>query len=415
MAAAELLAEVESGRSLDDAVGRSRAFQALTGRDRAFARAIVGAALRRLGGLDAALAPLLERPLPETARLPRAILRAAAAELLVLGAPPHAAVSEAVSAARIAAPRFAGLVNAVLRRLDREGRAAFAAQTPGADLPAWLFARWRAAYGDATAEAIAAACRVEPPLDLTVKAEAPLWAERLGATVTPTGAVRLPNDRPPIPELPGYAEGAWWVQDAAAALPARLLGDVAGLRVLDLCAAPGGKTLQLAAAGARVTALDIDARRLERLKANLARTGLSADIVCADAAAWRARDLFDAILLDAPCTATGTLRRRPDAAWLRRPTDVESLAALQGRLVRAALENLRPGGALVYAVCSLEPEEGPALVARLLSEGAAARSPLTDEAPAPFITPEGDLRTLPSHWSEIGGLDGFYAARLRRT
>jgi 16S rRNA (cytosine967-C5)-methyltransferase len=224
--------------------------------------------------------------------------------------------------------------------------------------------------------------------------------------------VRL-GQHAPIDSLIGFADGAWWVQDAAAALPAKLLGDVRGKRVLDLCAAPGGKTLQLAAAGAHVTAVDKSEARLKRLRENLARTKLQAEVVCADALAFKAEP-FDAILLDAPCTSTGTLRRHPDVAWLRRPTDVRALAELQAQLIAATARLLKPGAPFVYAVCSLEPEEGPGVVAEALRNGW-RRAPLTNEVPAEFITADGDMRTHPGLWPEIGGLDGFYAARLLRT
>jgi 16S rRNA (cytosine967-C5)-methyltransferase len=248
-----------------------------------------------------------------------------------------------------------------------------------------------------------------------VKSDVVTWAERLNGARTPTGSVRL-GTHAAIDQLPGFDEGAWWVQDAAAALPALLMGDVRGKRVLDLCAAPGGKTLQLAAAGAHVTAMDRSEPRLKRLRENLARTKLDAEVICADALEFNASEAFDAVLLDAPCTSTGTLRRHPDVAWLRRPNDVRTLAALQARLVDAAARLLKPGGRLVYAVCSLEPEEGLGVVAGALQNGW-RRAPLDAEefaGAAPFITPDGDLRTLPSHWPEIGGLDGFYAARLMR-
>jgi 16S rRNA (cytosine967-C5)-methyltransferase len=450
-AAAELLVAVlERGRALDLALAETESFAQLQGRDRAFARAIATAALRRLGRIDAVLAHFLDRPLPETAGLARALLRTGAAQVLVLQTPAHAAVSETVdvaNAARAARP-FAKLLNAVLRKVAREGLALFAQMPAQADLPAWLTARWRAAYGEQIAMQIAGALGEEPPLDLTVKESPEAWAEKLGAIMLPTGSLRTPSPRgervggrgepprqapesadlsPPltpfplpsrgVESLPGYAEGAWWVQDAAAALPARLLGDVRGKAVLDLCAAPGGKTLQLAAAGARVTALDSAPERLDLVRQNLARTGLAADIVCTDALAYRAPAPFDAVLLDAPCTATGTLRRHPDIAWLRRPDDVRKLAALQTKLLASAASLLKPGGVLVYAVCSLEPEEGPAIVESALRAGAWNRAPLqAEELPgaADFITPEGDLRTLPAHWPELGGLDGFYVARLIR-
>jgi 16S rRNA (cytosine967-C5)-methyltransferase len=418
-AACELLVAVlDQGHSFDDAMAGAPSFAALAGRDRAFARAIATTALRRLGGIDAVLARFLERPLPESAAHARAMLRIGAAQLLLMDTPPHAAVGETVEAAHALrqARGFAKLINAVLRRVSREGAALLDAQQPGADLPAWLFARWRAAYGDATAGAMALALRSEPPLDITVKSDAAGWAARLGGALTPSGSVRIASP-PSVDQLPGFSEGAWWVQDAAAALPARLLGDVAGKHALDLCAAPGGKTLQLAAAGARVTAVDQSAERLERLRENLARTRLEAIIVTRDALRLRIKAPFDVALLDAPCTSTGTLRRHPDIAWLRRPSDIPALADLQSRLLEHAATMVKTGGTLVYAVCSLEPEEGPGVVAQALKSGAWARAPLARGEIAgadAFITTEGDLRTLPSHWPEIGGLDGFYAARLTR-
>jgi 16S rRNA (cytosine967-C5)-methyltransferase len=448
VAAAELLiAVMDRGRALEDALDQTPSFNALAGRDRAFARALVTAGLRRMGGVNAVLSRFLDRPLPDTAHHGRALLHIGATQLLVLGTPPHAAVGETVEAANSLreARGFAKLMNAVLRRVAREGADILASLPPGADLPAWLYARWRAAYGD-DAPRMARALLAEPPLDLSVKSEAEVWAGKLGGRVTPTGSVRLlpfsladkgsgdegrsykqapkqlnaPHPLTPSPQVrggidsfAGFDDGAWWVQDAAAALPAKLLGDVRGRRVLDLCAAPGGKTLQLAAAGARVTAVDKSSARLERLRQNLARTKLDADVICADALEFKAEP-FDAILLDAPCTSTGTLRRHPDVAWLRRPTDIRALAELQTQMLAACAKLLKPGGPLLYAVCSLEPEEGPGVVAGALRTGW-KRAPLTAaDTVSDFITPEGDLRTLPSQWPDIGGLDGFYAARLTR-
>ena len=417
LAAAELLTAIlDEGRALDDALNESPHFNALQGRDRGFARAMASAALRRLGGIDAVLAQYLAKPLPETAFLARALLRVGAAQILALGTPAHAAVAETVQAANNARETFgfAKLMNAVLRKVASEGIAQFEALPPGADLPAWLFTRWRSVYGDETANTIALALREEPPLDLTVKIDAEGWAARLLAAQTPTNALRITPAPSDVTALPGFAEGAWWVQDAAAALPAKLLGNVHGLNVLDLCAAPGGKTLQLAANGANVTAVDVSRERLSRLEENLARTGLSAKVVAADVLKLNIREPFDAVLLDAPCTSTGTLRRHPDVAWLRRPDDVRTLSALQSRLLDKAASFVKPDGALIYAVCSLEPEEGPGVVEAALQSGAWRRAPLTNEVPAEFITSGGDLRTLPSHWPDIGGLDGFYAARLIR-
>lgn len=408
-----LVAVMERGRALEDALAETPSFNALEGRDRAFARALTTAGLRRLGGINAVLSEFLARPLPDDATHARALLHLGAAQLLVLGTPAHAAVGETVETANHMreARGFAKLMNAVLRKVASNGRAILDDLPPGADLPQWLYTRWRATYGEA-APRIAEALLHEPPLDLTVKQDAASWAERLFGVVTPIGSVRL-GEHPPIDSLPGFNEGAWWVQDAAAALPAKLLGDVRGKRVLDLCAAPGGKTLQLAAAGARVTAVDKSEARLKRLKENLARTKLEAEVICADALEFSAEP-FDAVLLDSPCTSTGTLRRHPDVAWLRRPTDVRALADLQAQLIEAAAKLLKPGAPLVYAVCSLEPEEGPGVVAEVLRQGW-RRAPLKDEIPAEFITADGDMRTHPGHWPEIGGLDGFYAARLLRS
>lgn len=402
---------MDKGRALEDALAETPSFNALAGRDRAFARALVTAGLRRLGAINAVLSRFLDRPLPDDAHHARALLHLGAAQLLVLGTPPHAAVGETVETATQMreARGFAKLMNAVLRKVAREGQSILNALPPGADLPPWLYTRWRAAYGDA-APAIAAALLREPPLDLSVKSDAEDWAQKLGGALMPTGSVRVPLAA--VDSLPGYDAGAWWVQDAAAALPAKLLGDVRGKRVLDLCAAPGGKTLQLAAAGAHVTAVDKAQARLSRLRDNLERTNLTAEVICADALTFKAEP-FDAILLDAPCTSTGTLRRHPDVAWHRRPNDVRTLSDLQAKLIDAAASLLKPGAPLVYAVCSLEPEEGPGVVAEALRNGW-RRAPLTTQVPAEFVTPDGDLRTHPGYWPELGGLDGFYAGRLLR-
>jgi 16S rRNA (cytosine967-C5)-methyltransferase len=289
------------------------------------------------------------------------------------------------------------------------------------DTPKWLLARWSKHYGADTARAIAQADGHEPALDLTVKSGAETWAERLRGRVLPTGTVRT-LAQGAISLLPGFREGAWWVQDAAASLPARLFGDVRGKAVADLCAAPGGKTAQLAFAGARVTAIDRSPARLGRLRENLTRLELHADIVAADALEWQSGP-FDAVLLDAPCSATGTIRRHPDIPWLKSEADIAALTSLQQRLLDRAVDLLKPGGTLVYCVCSLEPEESEAQIAALL-----ARDPRVARAPdaaqevaghAEFLNPDGDLRTLPPQLPDPdprwGGLDGFYAARLTRT
>ena len=420
IAACELVVAVlDQRRPLDEALNDTPSFTVLVGRDRAFARAIATATLRRLGGIDAVLGHFLDRPLPDTAAHGRAMLRIGAAQLLLMDTPPHAAVGETVEAAN-ALPQargFAKLINAVLRRVSREGAALLTAQSLGTDLPAWLFTRWRAAYGDATAAMIARVLQTEAPLDVSVKSHAAEWVQKLNGALTPTGSVRLAEGGS-VDTLTGFSEGEWWVQDAAAALPARLLGEVRGKAVLDLCAAPGGKTLQLAAAGARVTAVDRSAERLERLRENLTRTKLGATVIARDALMLKTKEPFDAVLLDAPCTSTGTIRRHPDVAWLRRPSDIRTLTELQSRLLTHAATMVKSGGVLTYAVCSLEPEEGPAIAAQALQSGAWTRAPIARgeiEGADEFINADGDLRTLPSHWQDIGGLDGFYAVRLVRS
>jgi 16S rRNA (cytosine967-C5)-methyltransferase len=406
-------------RALDELLDGELA--ALEDRDRALARALVGVVLRRLGTLRHMLGLFLNSGLPAQAPRVESALLIGAAQILFLDVPDHAAVDlsvRLVQADRHGA-RFAGLVNAVLRRLTREGAERLAAlDAPMLDTPDWLMARWTAHYGADLAHAIAAANGHEPALDLTVKSDPQDWAAKLGGRVLPTGTVRTVAHGA-ITGLSGFTEGAWWVQDAAAALPARLLGDVRGRRVADLCAAPGGKTAQLAAAGAHVTAVDRAPARLKRLQENLTRLKLEAELVCADVAEWTAEP-FDAVLLDAPCSSTGTIRRHPDVSWLKHPDDVTALSGVQRRLIEHAVALTKPGGTLVYCTCSLEPEENESVVAELL-----ARDPGVRRAPlaaaelfgqGEFISNGGDLRTLPCQLPDadqrFAGLDGFYAARL---
>ncbi len=404
-------------------------FAQLAARDRAFARMLAATVLRRQGELEHVLGAFLERPLPKEAARVQAILLAGAAQLICLGTPAHAVVDLAVAATRKerGGARFAGLVNAVLRRVAEKGAGLLEGMDAiRLDIPAWLLARWVAAYGGDRARAIAEASLKEAALDLTLKSgdkvEAAAWAERLGGRLLPTGSIRLAAHGR-IEDLPGYQEGAWWVQDAAAALVAKVVGPVAGKTVADLCAAPGGKTAALAAAGAQVTAVDVAQKRLERLRENLGRLRLTAQVVMADAARWHPGDTYDVVVLDAPCTATGTIRRHPDILRLRRPEDVDRLAGVQRELLANAVRLVRPGGVLVYAVCSLEPEEGERQVAALLArDPGLARAPITTPelggGDADWVTAEGDLRTLPFHLGmlpeELAGMDGFYVARLVR-
>jgi len=374
-------------------------------RDRAAAHRIASAVLRRLGTLDSVLEPFLRREPPPAVRH---ALRIGAAELLLLGTPAHAAVASAVGLV----PRpFAGLVNAVLRRVAEAGQGALdGLDAPRLDTPAWLWASWHAAYGPAV-RAIAEAHQHPAPLDLSL---APGATPPEGGEALPTGTLRFPPGTR-ITDLPGFAEGAFWAQDAAAALPARLLAPRPGERIADLCAAPGGKTAQLAAAGAQVTAVERDPRRAARIAENLARLRLSAETVIADALDWNPDARFDAVLLDAPCSATGTMRRHPDIAHLKRPGDIPTLAALQSRLIAAAARLLAPGGRLIFATCSLQPEEGEAQVEAARAAGLAPEPFRPEELPGlpEAITSQGHLRTRPDLWPERGGMDGFFAARFR--
>jgi len=427
-AAAELLAAVlHKKQPLDDILGRSldRGFMFdLPARDRAFTRAIVAAGLRRKGQLDQVLGAFLERGMPERSGTLYPILLSAAAQLVYLETPPHAVIDLAVRLAQYdpRAARYAKLVNAVLRRVAGEGKAIASRLDAGRiNTPDWLWSRWVDYWGGDRAQKIADAHLIEPPLDLTVKGNAALWAGRLSGRALPTGSVRLlPKGR--IEALPGFDEGAWWVQDVAASLPARLLGDVAGKRVADLCAAPGGKTAQLALAGASVAAVDSSKTRLSLLGKNLERLGLAAEAVQADASTWQPQEPFDAVLLDAPCSSTGAIRRHPDIPYIKSPKDIAALAALQARLLDAAAKLLKPGGRLVYSTCSLEPEEGEAQIAALLNrnEDLSLEAVTADElfGQAEWIEPSGCLRTFPydlvldtPEWS---GMDGFFAARLVR-
>ena len=407
-----------------DARAATAALAALSDRDRGLTRAIVAVVLRRLGTLRYLLGSFLEEGPPAQAPRVETALLIGAAQILFLEVPDHAAVDLAVRLAREdrKALHFAGLVNAVLRRIAREGKERVAAlDAPVLDTPPWLMARWIKTYGEATAHAIAAANGREPALDLTVKSDAEGWGAKLDGRALPTGSVRT-IVHGAVTALPGFDEGAWWVQDAAAAIPTRLLGNVAGLRIADLCAAPGGKTAQLIVAGARVTAVDRAPVRLQRLQENLTRLSLEAELVCADVAAWTPEQPFDAVLLDAPCTSTGTIRRHPDVPWLKRSADITSLAAAQRRLLDHAITLIKPGGKLVYCTCSLEPEEGVDVVADLLArQQSVRRVPITAAevfGETDFINQDGDLRTLPCHFtdadSRFAGVDGFYAARLEK-
>ena len=390
-------------------------------RDRALAHAIAATVFRHKGQLEQVIDAFLERPLDKSGIQARDILLCGAAQLLFMRTEPHAAISTSVQLAgqNPNTRRYKALVNAVLRRIADNQEAILKDLPPAmSSLPPWLQKKLRADLGPQVADECARALLTQADLDLALKDEAfrqPLQA--VGGMTLPTGSIRFPAPYPAIPSLAGFEEGAWWVQDVAAALPARLLDKVEGLSVLDMCAAPGGKTLQLAAAGAQVTSVDISLSRLDIVRVNLDRTGLTAELVAADALDFDPGSQFDAILLDAPCSATGTIRRHPELPWLRGAHDVRQLVTMQRSLLRKAADLLKPGGTLVYAVCSLLAEEGGKQVQAFLNEHRNfERRPVEAESlglPPEFITRHGDLRTLPHYGLGASmGMDGFYAARL---
>jgi len=391
----------------------------LDDRDRRFARALTIVAFRHFGAIDQRLKRFLRKPLPKKTEIVRNILRLGLAQLDHMDVPDHAAVSLTVELARsdAVASHFIPLVNGVMRAASRDpSPAPGRAQT----VPAWLWRRWRSAYGEQNARSILQALVTSPDLDISVKSDPERWAQDLGGTVLPTGSVRI-KDKTAVEDLPGYHEGEWWVQDAAATLPVGLLGPVAGLDVLDLCAAPGGKSAQLLAAGAKATLVDISANRLKRLKTNLKRLHLDAEIIVADILDWSPDRQFDAVLLDAPCSATGTIRRHPDVPLTKTEDDIEALAALQSAMLERVKAWVKPGGTLVYCTCSLEPIEGEERVAEFLANnGDFVRRPVDSAeigALPGAITELGDVRTLPFMTfpdSDGFGIDGFFISRLDR-
>jgi 16S rRNA (cytosine967-C5)-methyltransferase len=394
-------------------------------RDRALALAIVKSALRFRGTITNLIFSMLEHPLPDNAKNVHHILHVAVAQIMLLRVPESAAVNLAVEAATLdpQAKRYAKLVNALLRRLVREGDAAFeAAKAKSVEAPEWLFQVLCDDYGEHAAREILAVNRSEAPLDFTVKANADGWALKFGGIAISENTVRVAHGQTAVPELEGFLDGAWWVQDAAAALPAKLFGNVSGQHILDMCAAPGGKTAQLAHAGANVTALDVSKNRLKRVSENMERLGLQAEIVAGDARKHLPETLYDAVLIDAPCTSTGTLRRHPDVAWTKTPDDVVQLARIQFELLDAAMRVTKPGGLIVYANCSLLKAEGEFLVKRWMngrSDVAVERVNFERDATLSVHSDhDGFLRTTALSFSfenvALSGMDGFFAARLRK-
>lgn len=419
IAATRILAAVlEKKTSLDgmlDSENGNPVYRALSIADRALVRAIVNSALRHLPRLETVLSMLLDGPLPQGARSLHHVLVVGAAQMLYLDVPDHSAVDLAVEQAHRDPrnKRFVKLVNAVLRRLGREKTEIEQAIADVPVLPDWFYARLVSAYGDDVAQRISEAQLTPSSIDLTVKTDPALWAEKLGGTVLPNGSVRLGDFEGQIPSLEGFAEGAWWVQDLAASMPVRLLGDISGKRVADLCAAPGGKTAQLALAGAKVTALDQSGNRLRRLRENLDRLGLHAETVEVNMLKYQPEQLFDAVLLDAPCSSTGTLRKHPDVCWTKDETDIAKLAALQGQMLRHALTLVGSGGIVVFSNCSLDPSEGEEMIAQVLAENPDVERIAVRKEDWPgmelAVSSEGDLRTTPDMF---GGVDGFFSSVL---
>jgi 16S rRNA (cytosine967-C5)-methyltransferase len=364
--------------------------------DRGFAHAIAAEALRRLPDLDALIDSATRNQLPDDAKA-RSALRIALVQALAMNTPPHAAISTVLPLVD-GGPRK--LVHGVFGTLMRQG----AVLPDPPSLPASVAARWRQAWGTEAVKAAARLIAIPPALDLCGT-----FPDDLEGTSLMPGHLRLARGTP-VPGITGYDEGGWWVQDIAASLPARLLGPGEGRDALDLCAAPGGKTMQLAHAGWKVTAIDASESRLARLRENLARTSFEAEIVAADLLKWAPDRLYDAILLDAPCSATGIYRRHPDVLHRARPAAIAEMAAAQKAMLARAAEWLKPGGTLVYSVCSLEAEEGEEVAATATLKPVPIRS---EELP-PGLAPTGHLRILPGDFEAEGGADSFFIARFER-
>ena len=383
---------------------------------------LITTVIRRLGQIDDLIKRSLSRPdQPLNPPVLEYIMRMGVAQLVFMNVPDHAAVNTSVQLVEAEGhTRMKGFINAILRKIANEGRNWAQAQDAARlNTPEWLLKIWISDFGLKSAIDIAMANLAEPPLDVTLKRPdlSAQWAETLQANILPTGSLRVISPRQ-ITEMPGFEEGMWWVQDASAALPAKLFGDLKGRTVYDLCAAPGGKTSQLAALGANVVAVDRSAKRVTRLAENMKRLQLDAQVKTeiADASVWRPRDKADYILLDAPCSATGTIRRNPDVPWLKNKTDVSTLADLQTRLLHNAVSMMNPGGILVYCTCSLQKEEGEYQIDRLVMEGLAQRLPISPQEVGGYtdiLTREGDVRIFPSHLGNLGGMDGFFISRLR--
>ncbi len=426
-AAARLLsAVIDKKTSLDGLTDNEHGhpqYLALEMRDRMLVRAILGAALRHRAGIERIFKSYLDRPLPQNALSLRHLLHVAAAQVLYLDVPDHAAIDLAVTAAKSDPrnQRFSGLVNAILRKLARNADKERAQSSAIENIPAWFSEMLVENYGREKAAKILAAQANEPPIDISVKSNPEMWAEKLGGHVLFNGTVRLEHVEGAVSDLEGYQQGEWWVQDAAASLPARLLGDIKDKTVADLCAAPGGKTAELAVQGARVTAIDLSENRLKRLQRNMERLDLKVATWAGNLKDFKPQELFDAVLLDAPCSSTGTIRRHPDILWTKDIRDVEKLAKLQLELLVASISFVKIGGLIVFANCSIARQEGEELVNNVLSSRNDIKLvPIRDEEVAgrKELLSNGVLRTTPADLEGatplLSGMDGFFAARFQR-
>jgi len=421
VAARSLQRVLEQNEPLDLAMAEIALFKQLEGRDRAFARLISATTLRRLGQIDKVLEPFIKRMPPPYVL---SVLRTGAAQILFLGTPPHAAVGAAVSLLKRSkkTTSAAGMANAVLRRVSEQGVELLAKTDVIFNIPGWIRDSWMSDYGADECRKMAEILVQEPPLDLSVKSDPEIWAEKTETKLLPGGTLRR-SKIGDVTIIPGFKDGAWWAQDISASIPVKLLGAVKGKRILDMCAAPGGKTMQLAAAGAEVVALDKNTSRVPFIEQNLQRTGLKAEIIASDAAKWRdpenpAGGGFDSVLLDAPCTATGTFRRRPDVLFRKKPIDVDHLVRVQERLLLAAARHVRSGGTLIYCTCSLQTREGEKQVTQFLKNRSDFRLiPVLDQeifALKGAISARGEVRLMPFFLKEEGGMDGFFIARFTR-